>query len=255
MVVPTGRRTLMRWQAAALSDRGRRRARNEDAFLLRTDARVFAVADGMGGHAAGDVASQLAIRCLSDAFPRPPSPHIRTATLSRRLLAAFDAANDALLRHAAEHPECTGMGTTLTVVAALRAAPQCVLAHVGDTRAYRLRAGELMQLTSDHTWVQQQVDAGMLSPFQARHHPWAPLLNRVLGTPALGPADTCVVDAAPGDLLLLCTDGLTGLLDDADLVAMLARPLPLDEHVRDLVAAANLRGGHDNITVVLLRAE
>lgn len=255
MVVPTGRRTLMRWQAAALSDRGRRRPRNEDAFLLRPDARVFAVADGMGGHAAGDVASQLAIRCLSDAFPRPPSPQIQPTTLSRRLLAAFEAANATLLRYASEHPECSGMGTTLTAVAALRAAPQCVVAHVGDTRAYRLRNGTLAQLTADHTWVQQQVDAGMLSPLQARHHPWAPLLNRVLGTPALGPADTYVVDATAGDTFLLCTDGLTGLVDDNDLAALLARPLSLEEHVRDLVAAANLRGGHDNITVVLLRAE
>ena len=147
------------------------------------------------------------------------------------------------------------MGTTLTAVAALRAAPQCVVAHVGDTRAYRLRNGTLDQLTADHTWVQQQVDAGMLSPLQARHHPWAPLLNRVLGTPALGPADTYVVDAVPGDTFLLCTDGLTGLVEDDDLAAMLARPLSLEEHVRELVAAANLRGGHDNITVVLLRAE
>jgi protein phosphatase len=255
MVVPTGRAALMEWQAAALSDRGRRRARNEDAFLVRPEAQVFAVADGMGGHAAGDVASRLAIRCLGEAFPRAPSPQIRATTLSRRLLAAFDAANDALLRHAAAHPECRGMGTTLTAVATLRAAPQCVVAHVGDTRAYRMRAGELVQLTADHTWVQQQVDAGVLSALEARHHPWAPLLNRVLGTPALGPADTYVVDVALGDTFLLCSDGLTGLLEDADLAAMLARPLPLEQHVRDLIAAANLRGGHDNITVVLLRAE
>jgi PPM family protein phosphatase len=254
MVVPTGRAALMRWQAAALSDRGRQRARNEDAFLLRPDAQVFAVADGMGGHAAGDVASQLAIRCLSDAFPSSPSPRIGPTTLSRRLLAAFELANAALLRHAAQHPECSGMGTTLTAVAALRAAPQCVVAHVGDTRAYRMRGGQLVQLTADHTWVQQQVDAGMLTPVEARHHPWAPLLNRVLGTPALGPADTYVVDVAVGDTFLLCTDGLTGLVDSADLTAMMARPLPLEEHVRDLIAAANLRGGHDNITVVLLRA-
>jgi protein phosphatase len=255
MVVPGGRPTLMRWQAAALSDRGRRRARNEDAFLLRPDAHVFAVADGMGGHAAGDVASQLAIRCLSDAFPRAPSPRIQAATLGRRLLVAFDAANATLLRHAAQHPECSGMGTTLTAVAALPATPQCVVAHVGDTRAYRMRAGVLVQLTVDHTWVQQQVDAGTMSATEARHHPWAPLLNRVLGTPALGPPDTFVVDAHAGDTFLLCSDGLTGLVEDADLAAMLARPLPLEEHARDLIAAANLRGGNDNITVVLLRAE
>jgi protein phosphatase len=255
MVVPTGRAALMRWSSAALSDRGRRRARNEDTFLLSPDAQVFAVADGMGGHAAGDVASQLAIRCLNDAFAQPLPSQSGPAPLLRRLLAAFESANEALLRHAAQHPECSGMGTTLTAVAALRTRPQCVLAHVGDTRCYQLRGGKLVQLTADHTWVQSQIDAGMLSPLQARHHPWAPLLNRVLGTPALGPADTRVVDAAPGDTFLLCSDGLTGLVDDADLAAMLARPLSLEQHVRDLIAAANLRGGHDNITVVLLRAE
>jgi PPM family protein phosphatase len=255
MVVPTRRPALIRWQATALSDRGRMRPRNEDAYLVRTDANIFAVADGMGGHAAGDIASQLAVRCLSDAFPRARSPRMRARTLSRRLRAAFDTANAALLQYAAHHRECSGMGTTLTALAPLRSPPQCVIAHVGDSRAYRMRAGELVQLTADHTWVQQQVDAGILTPLQARNHPWSPVLSRVLGTDDLEPADMYVVDVAPGDLFLLCSDGLSGLVEDADLRAMLARSLPLEQQARELIAAANLRGGRDNITAVLVVAE
>ena len=252
MVVPVSRSALMSWSSAGITDRGRRRARNEDALLVRSRSRIFAVADGMGGHAAGNVASRMAIEVLDGAFERPPSPRIRPATLARRLLDVFNEANRAILEHAAADRECAGMGTTLTTLAPLAAGSQCVIAHIGDSRAYRLRAGELSQLTRDHTWVQQQVDAGMLTPADARHHPLASVLSRVLGTAAVGPADTLVVDAEPRDVFLLCSDGLTTMLDDEDIAAMLARPLPLEHRARELIDAANLRGGIDNITVVLL---
>jgi PPM family protein phosphatase len=245
----------MHWHSVALTDRGRRRRRNEDAFLLLPDSRLFAVADGMGGHAAGNVASRMAVEVLSRSFPRAPSPAIRHGTLTRRLLAAFDAVNAAILSHAAAHPECSGMGTTLTAVAPLRGMQECVVAHIGDSRLYRLRGGELTQITRDHTWVQQQVDAGMLTPDQARDHPLASLLHRVLGTTQVGPADTLLIDTQPGDLLLLCSDGLSGMVPDADLCAMLTRSLPLEQHARELVDAANARGGTDNITVLLLQPE
>lgn len=217
-------------------------------------ARVFAVADGMGGHAAGDVASRLATEMLRRAFARAPSSRIRSAALARRLIEAIDAANRAILEHAAQHRECTGMGTTLTVLAPLAAADQCVIAHVGDSRAYRVREGELRQLTCDHTWVQQQVDAGMLTPAEARHHPLSSVLSRVLGTPEMGPADTIVADVRPGDRFLLCSDGLTTMLDDDTLRAILREELPLDQCARTLVDAANRNGGIDNITVLLLAA-
>jgi PPM family protein phosphatase len=251
MVVPVPA-ALMNWNSAGMTDRGRRRARNEDALLLRPQGRIYGVADGMGGHAAGNVASRIAIDVLSGAFERPPSPRIRAATLARRLLGVFDDANHAILEHAAVHRECAGMGTTLTALAPLAGTRQCVIAHVGDSRAYRLRSGELTQLTRDHTWVQQQVDAGMLTSADARHHPLSSVLSRVLGTAAVGPADTLVVDARPDDLFLLCSDGLTTMLDDSDVCALLARPLPLDQHARELIDAANLRGGLDNTTVVLV---
>ncbi|MBR9990067.1 MAG: serine/threonine-protein phosphatase [Gemmatimonadetes bacterium] len=251
MVVPDPA-ALMNWSSAGVTDRGRRRARNEDALLLRPHARIYAVADGMGGHAAGNVASQTAIEVLAAAFERAPSPRIGSATLARRLLGVFNDANHAILEHAARHRECAGMGTTLTAMVPLAGSDQCVIGHVGDSRAYRLRAGELTQLTRDHTWVQQQVDAGMLTFAEARHHPLASVLSRVLGTAAVGPADTLVVDAAPGDIFLLSTDGLTTMLDDQDVRELLSQPVPPAELTKSLIDAANERGGLDNTTVVVV---
>jgi serine/threonine protein phosphatase PrpC len=245
----------MHWRASALSDRGRVRRRNEDSFLIAPRARLLAVADGMGGHAAGDVASRIAIQTLEAAFARAPSPRIRAPALARRLLAAFNAANESILQHARLHRETSGMGTTLTTLMPLQTSTQAVIAHIGDSRAYRLRGGALVQLTRDHTWVQQQVEAGILSAVEARQHRLASVLSRVLGTEAMGPADTFIIDIEPGDRYLLCSDGLTNMLEDADLEAMLARAEPLDDIARQLIHAANLRGGHDNITAVLAETE
>jgi PPM family protein phosphatase len=241
------------WRSAAATDRGRRRARNEDALLVRPESRIYAVADGMGGHAAGDVASSVAIASLGDAFARAPSRSIHAPALARRLIRAFDSANAAILQHAAARPELAGMGTTLTALSPLVAAPQCVIAHIGDSRAYRLRDGVLTQLTRDHTWVQQQVDAGMITPLQARHHPVSSVLSRVLGTAAVGPPDTFFIDVAADDVFLLCSDGLTTMLDDLEVRAVLAESLPLDTLAGRLISAANAKGGHDNISVVLLQ--
>jgi PPM family protein phosphatase len=248
---PESTRRRMHWQSAALSDRGRRRDRNEDAVLERPH--IFAVADGMGGHAAGDVASRLAIDVLAAAFPAADAVDPAADALVAHLEATLVAANAAILGHAEDHPFCAGMGTTLTALVPLPASAQCVIAHIGDSRAYRVRDGDLEQLTHDHTWVQEQVDAGMLTTRAARHHRLSSVLNRVLGTPDAGPVDTLVLDTRPADLYLLCSDGLTSMLEDADLHLMLVRDVPLMQHARDLVDAANLRGGTDNISVVLLR--
>ena len=245
----------MKWQHVALTDRGRLRPRNEDALLARPERHLYAVADGMGGHAAGDVASALAVATLDAALPRAPSPRIGPDALGNRLRAAFQAAHDAIIAQALQQREQSGMGTTLTALAPLRSRPQCVIAHLGDSRAYRLRDGRLVQLTRDHTWVQQQVDAGKLSALQARSHPWASVLTRVLGGGEPGAADIIVTDAAPGDLFLLCTDGLSSVAGDADLAALLVQPLPLEALAQQLLQAALLRGGPDNITLILLRAD
>jgi len=255
MVVPAAGALLMRWHAAGLTDVGRERRRNEDALAVEPSRRLFAVADGMGGHAEGHVASRLAVETLLATFPRAPSSRIAASTLSRRLITAFDAANRAILDHAAKHPRCAGMGTTLTTLVPLANMPACVIAHIGDSRAYRLRAGALVQLTHDHTWVQQQVDAGILTSAQARSHPLSSVLSRVLGTPQIGPPDTFMTHAEPDDVFLLCSDGLTNMIDDVELRALLARPLPPEQLARDLVDAANAFGGRDNITCILLRTE
>jgi PPM family protein phosphatase len=257
MVVPDVRAAgaVMRWQAAGLSDRGRRRPRNEDALLLLPESRIFAVADGMGGHAAGDIASRLAIAELAAAFTVPGAPVTDADALAERMTAAFASANRAVLGHGAEHPGDAGLGTTLTALAPLDSEPCCVIAHIGDSRAYLLRGGALMQLTRDHTWVQQQVDAGMLTPRQARSHPYSSVLLRVLGMPDVGRADIVALDVLPGDTLLLCTDGLSGMITDGDLRTMLARDLDVARHAHELVEAANLRGGVDNITGIVIRVE
>lgn len=245
----------MTWEYAARSDRGLRRRRNEDALLVAPERRLFAVADGMGGHPAGDVASALAVATLGAAIPRAPSPRIGEAALARRLRVAFAAAHSALIAHGRAQPSCYGLGTTMTALAPLRSQAGCVIAHVGDSRAYLLRAGQLRQLTHDHTWVQEQVDLGMLSPAQAASHPYASILLRVLGGGGdPGPADIHVETFQPGDLFLLCTDGLSGVIAAADLQALLARDLPLPVLADQLVAATLLRGAPDNLTLVLLRA-
>ena len=256
--------SIFRWDAAAATHRGRVRRRNEDSFLTRPERRLYAVADGMGGHAAGNVASALAVATLDAAIPRAPSPRIGAATMSKRLRAAVDAANAAVLQRAAARPSEAGMGTTLTVLSPLVALNACVIAHVGDSRAYRYRAQaaglataaaqRLTQLTRDHTWVQQQVDAGALTAAQARVHPKSNMLTRVIGMDDVGRADVVVSDVLAGDVFLLCTDGLTGMLTDPEIEAILARATELQSTCDELVDAANAAGGRDNVTVVLIRA-
>lgn len=243
----------MHWQAFGRTDRGRVRETNEDACLVRPDLGVFAVADGMGGHAAGEVASRIAIEWIERGM-LGAGPELPAARREAILGDAVHAANRAILDYAARDPDKAGMGTTLTAVALSAAEPACVLTHVGDSRGYHLHAGRLRQITTDHTWVQQQIDAGYLTPQQARVHPFSNVLNRALGVQAEVQVDRIRAELEPGDLLLLCSDGLTGMLDDDDLREILDPRRELDELAHRLVDAANQRGGLDNTTVVLIRA-
>jgi PPM family protein phosphatase len=233
----------------ALSDVGRRRARNEDAWLALPDRGVFAVADGMGGHAGGRVASRLAVAAVRAALDADG----RDAVAADELAAAFAAAGASLAEAARATPAYAEMGTTLAAVALAADGSGCTVAHVGDSRVYRLRGRALELLTHDHTWVQQQVDAGLLTPSQARRHPRAPLLLRVLDARGGGAPDIAQIDLEPEDTLLLCTDGLSGPVFDEDIAAILARPLPPETLARDLIDAANARGGPDNITAVVIQ--
>ena len=214
----------------------------------------------MGGHAAGNVASALAVSTLESVIPRAPSSRIGAASLGKRMREGFRRANEVINERSSTRRSEAGMGTTLTALATLMIEPACVIAHIGDSRAYRYRAvtddaagPSLVQLTRDHTWVQQQVDAGALTPTDAATHPWSSILTRVLGMEEPGAADLLVVDAVPGDTFLLCSDGLTGMVCDVDIAAILASPASVQDISKELIDLANTNGGRDNISVVVMR--
>lgn len=236
-----------------MSDRGRVRDSNEDSFLELPEDGLFAVADGMGGHAAGEVASRLAVEALEERLSGAPS-----LPSAEQMAEAVREANRSILRDADENPGRSGMGTTLTSLA-LDVDGRWRIAHVGDSRAYLCRDDELRQLTTDHSWVGKRVAAGELTREEARRHPMSSVLERALGTSRDVEVDVEEGRAEPGDLFLLCSDGLTDMLPHADLESLLAEEGASgsdggpDDPADRLVSAANRSGGRDNITVVLVR--
>lgn len=237
-------RTTPALKVAMLSDPGRERSLNEDAALVLDlpGGGLFAVADGMGGHAAGDVASRLAIDELREAYQ-----HTLSVT-PERLADAVQAANLAVYRHAVGSE--AGMGTTLTAVVVDGAA--ALIANVGDSRAYLFRGGTLARLTRDHSWVAEQVRLGFLSEEEARAHHWRNVVSNALGSEERVRLDLLGVPLERGDRLLVCSDGLTTVVDDADIAQLLAHAPDLADLPAQLVAAANARGGPDNITVLVI---
>lgn len=230
---------------ASLSDVGRVRSRNEDRCTCDPALRLLAVADGMGGHAAGDVASTLALEHLTIALQNSSSRPDSNA--GARLRAAVSAANTAILDAAAGGR--SGMGTT--IVAALFEADSVVVAHVGDSRLYRLRAGVLKSLTRDHSWVQDMIDRGFYSEHRARHSPRRNQLLRALGINAELEVELAAHTVQAGDRYLLCSDGLNGMLDEVHIAMLLGAAGAPEERARWLVEAANEHGGRDNVTVAL----
>jgi PPM family protein phosphatase len=240
----------MKWQAAAITHVGRRRPANEDAFFNDVERGLFVVADGMGGHAAGEIASTMAVDRVVGHFVDAAASDPESA--ASVLAEAVRSANLEILARAEREPEKSGMGTTLTALAII--GEKVVIAHVGDSRAYRLRDGVFAQITVDHTWVEEQVSAGLLAREQARFHPFANIITRALGTQPELQVDAAQLDAKPGDLYLLCSDGLTGMLDDAQILELIAENRPLDSRAKRLIQAANRAGGLDNITAILIQA-
>ena len=245
----------MNYEFCARTDTGRVRTNNEDAVSVDVQARIAVLADGMGGYNAGEVAARMATSFVTtemaswlEKAPQPIAHH----DVRRALEICLNNANQAIFDSAQSHPHYAGMGTTL--VAAVFCGPHLILAHVGDSRAYRLRAGELTQITRDHSWLQEQIDAGWLTPEEA-----AQSGGRNLVTRALGGEDTVAVEInefqiAPGDLILMCSDGLTEMLDTASIATLASGAAPLDDKARALIAAANANGGRDNISVLLVLA-
>lgn len=241
----------MRVLAAGLTDKGLIRPHNEDALLVETPSGVFAVADGMGGHAAGEVASHLAIEAIGDSLrDRNQNGELSVPEL---LLQAVEEANQRIANRMEERPECRGMGTT--VVVAVVNGGQFWVAHVGDSRAYLLRDGNLRQITTDHSFVNELVRLGMLSREQAARDPRRNVVTRALGSGTVVVPDIQQELLQPGDLVLLCSDGLNTMLGDKRISDLLAAPAgDLQGVCERLVAAANEAGGEDNITVVVLQA-
>jgi len=242
---------VVRYTAAAVTDRGRKRPSNEDAFGFSVEAGVYVVCDGMGGAAAGEIASTIAVdevlRLLTRRNVDAPAAFPEAAE------SAICAANDAIYSRAQRNHRLSGMGTTL-VALATREHHVWVL-NVGDSRCYRLRRGRLEQLTHDHSLVEEQVRLGRMTPREALRSPLKNVITRALGTQSQVTPDVFEFEAEPGDLFLLCSDGLTRELSDATIQALLNRELPLESLSASVVEAAKKAGGHDNITCLLVRAQ
>lgn len=252
---------MVRIKACGLSDVGLTRAHNEDYFEIDPRHKLYVVADGMGGHSHGEVAAQIAVNAIRDFIEKtadkdttwPFGMDSRLERHSNLLKMAVRIAHENVLRAISRDGSLYGMGTT--VVGLLLSGAVAAVAHVGDSRAYRLRNGKLEQLTQDHTWVNEQVVAGFLSKEQARSHPLKNVVTRALGGESDVLVDVREVEVQPGDLFLLCSDGLTGMLSDADINERLSSGRTLHEICRTLVNDSNARGGIDNVTVVLLAIE
>jgi protein phosphatase len=231
--------------SAAVSHVGRIRANNQDSGYA--GAYLFAVADGMGGHAGGDVASAIAIRRIREVDREFPSAHDAEFALQ----AALIAANQLITETVFEHQELTGMGTTVSAM--IRVGDELAIAHIGDSRIYRFRDGELTQVTSDHTFVQRLVDSGRITPEEAAVHPRRSVLMRVLGDVDAAPeVDTAVMDLRPGDRWLLCSDGLSSYLAEERIRHALASDMDANQVTQRLVKETLDHGAPDNVTVVVM---
>ena len=226
------------------SDTGRQRRANEDSLLAR--APLFVVADGMGGAQAGEVASRIAVESFEPGLPESSHPELELAELAR-------AANARIHELSRANADQAGMGTTLTAVYV--GEQEVALAHVGDSRAYCLRDGQLLRLTDDHSLVDELMRQGRLTPEEAVEHPQRSVITRALGPEGIVEVDTRSFRARAGDVYLLCSDGLTTMISEEQIAATLLAHPRLHDAGEALIAAANQAGGRDNITVVLIRLE
>ena len=227
------------------TDTGRQRNANEDSLFTR--APLFVVADGMGGAQAGEVASKTAAESFDRELPQAPPERVLRETI--------EGANRTIHEHARQDPELAGMGTTITAAIVDLEAEEVAIGHVGDSRAYRLRGGRFERLTRDHSLVEEMRRKGQLTEAQAEDHPQRSIITRALGPEPEVEVDVQTVPAQPGDVFLICSDGLTTMLGDEQIGQLLARATSMQTAVRALVDEANRAGGRDNITVVAFRVE
>jgi len=249
-------------QACGISDTGRVRKTNEDKFISDPEFRLFAVADGMGGHSAGEVASRLAIETVTGFIRRSANgtefswPYGLDKTLSfdgNRLRTAVHLANRKVFRTAESSDDYDGMGTTF--VGMLVNDGRVSVAHVGDSRVYLWRDGRLSQITEDHSWVGEQVRAGVLSDADARRHPWRNVVTRALAGGDDPQVEVSDIEVKTGDRILLCSDGLSGVVAPEKLETIVGQSSSLQDTCQALIDAANAAGGPDNITVAMLKVD
>jgi PPM family protein phosphatase len=242
---------LVYFTCAARTDVGNVRSGNEDSYLMLADRGVFIVADGMGGHADGALASEMAVRITSHEIGSLRG--LSDAEAGDRMRTAIRTANGAIFERTLARHDGRRMGTTATVLV-LRPR-RYLIGQVGDSRAYLLRGGQLLQLTKDHSYVQELVDAGLLTPDQARIHPCRNVISRCVGASGDVVPDIHLGSLEQGDVLLIASDGLTGMLEDEHLIRILSADGRPEHWVDRMITEANRRGGLDNITAIAIRIE
>ncbi|MBI2839417.1 MAG: Stp1/IreP family PP2C-type Ser/Thr phosphatase [Acidobacteria bacterium] len=252
----------MRLEYSARTDTGRKRKGNEDSFIINDEEGLFVVADGLGGHAAGEVASRLAVESIEEFVRMTGSDREITWPFeiddsmpldANRLKIALRLANRKVIKFPEERHEYQGMATT--VVSMLFSDSTIYIGHVGDSRAYRVRDGQITQLTNDHSWVNEQVVSGVLTSNQARNHPLRNVVTRAVGSRWDLQVDLLTEDAKDGDLYLLCSDGLSTMLDDDEILQILKAASTAEAACERLIERANEAGGEDNITAIVIRCQ
>jgi protein phosphatase len=252
-----------RVEAAGATDVGRKRQLNEDVFLIDDDLGLYLVADGMGGHAAGEVASRLAADEILSSLGDPSAANDETwpehwdrgrTETANHLIDAILSGHTRVTNAVNRDENLKGMGTTVVAAMHPAASRTLVICHVGDSRAYRWRHKRLEVLTQDHSWVHEQVAAGFLTEEAARTHPLKNVVTQALGGSSQPRVDTLETELRNNDIYVLCSDGLNSMLTDEEISEIVAREGSLEERTAKLIEAANEHGGNDNVTVVLLQA-
>lgn len=251
----------MTTKSFALTDVGLRRSHNEDSLFASDELGLYLVADGMGGHAAGEIASLTAAETIGDFVRSAQADRDMTwpfgvdenlSETENVILSAIKLANQKICQMASEKANLTGMGTTIAGVKFDNS--DANIFNVGDSRVYRLRDSEMVQLTTDHSWVNEQLQRRMITEEEARTHRWKHVITRALGNKASIEVDLATVKMEAEDILAICTDGLSGLVsDDVIFETLRNQNENLRQACEDLIAQANAAGGHDNITVVLVK--
>lgn len=253
--------TQLKISAAGLTDVGRKRNHNEDSFLVDEELHLYVVADGMGGHAGGGTASRIAVETIDRELRRAREARgslftqqvaLQDSPLPEVIRAAVERACRSIFTAAQEDPRLTGMGTT--VISLLVQGEHAFFAHVGDSRAYLVRGDLIQQISEDHSLVNEQIKAGMITPEEAKHSRYKNIITRSVGFEEEVQVDVMGLLCEPGDTFVLCSDGLANMLEDKELLR-LTRDHPLPEIPKHLIALANDRGGDDNITVIVVRTE